>query len=112
MANIREILAKNMKENRQKLGITQAELAERADISINFVAMIELKHKFPSPEVLDRIASAFGIEVNGLFTVAETKEDGMETLQKAILDNLDQAIEEAVDKAIDKKLKSSKCNLN
>ena len=108
MANIREILAKNMRERRQSLGITQAELAERADISTNFVAMIELKHKFPSPEVLERIASALGMETSGLFAITASNEDTMEMLQQAILDNLDQAIEKAVDKAIDKKLKNNK----
>jgi len=103
MANIREILSKNMRENRQKLGITQTQLAERADISTNFVAMIELMHKFPSPEILDRIAAAFNIETSALFTAQASEEDMMKKLQKVFFDNIDQAIEKAIDKAIDAK---------
>ena len=61
MEDIRYVLSKNIRENRKKFCLTQAQLAERADISTNFVAMIELKHKFPTPEVLERIAGAFGI---------------------------------------------------
>jgi len=106
MANIREILSKNIRENRQRLGITQAQLAERADISTNFVAMIELMHKFPSPEVLDRIAAALEMEAHTLFTAPASGEDSMNRLQQAILGDLDRAIETAVDKAINRKKKN------
>ena len=108
MANIRDVLARNLKENRQKLGITQAQLAERADISTNFVAMIELKHKFPAPETLDRLAAALGIETYKLFAVQTPPEDALERLHQAILGDLDLAIEKAVDKAIDKRIQNSK----
>jgi transcriptional regulator with XRE-family HTH domain len=108
MANIREILAKNMRENRQKLGISQAELAERANISTNFVAMIELMHKFPAPETLDRIASALCLETPELFTVPTSPEDALKKLYKEILNDLDRAIGEAVDKAIDKQNRAIK----
>jgi len=108
MANIREILAKNMRENRQKLGISQAELAERANISTNFVAMIELMHKFPAPETLDRIAVALGVETPELFAVPTSPEDALKKLYKEILNDLDRAICEAVDKAIDKRNRTIK----
>ena len=106
MANSREILAKNMRETRQKLGITQSQLAELADISTNFVAMIELKHKFPSPEILDRIAAALGLETAVLFTTPTSTEDAMKRLHQTILDDLDRAIEKALDKALSKRFKS------
>ena len=106
IVNVREILAKNLKENRQRLGITQAELAERASISTNFVAMIELKHKFPAPETLDRLAAALDVQLFELFTVPATAENTMERFRKIILDDLDHAIERAVDKAIDKRFKN------
>ncbi|MDR0474422.1 MAG: helix-turn-helix transcriptional regulator [Treponema sp.] len=108
MANTREILAKNLKENRQRLGLTQSELAEKANISTNFVAMIELKHKFPAPETLDRLAAALGLQVPELFVTQAVPEDIAEKFHHAILDNLDQAIERAIDKAIDKRCKNNK----
>ncbi len=103
MAGIREILAKNMRINRQKLGITQAELAERANISSNFVTMIELQHKFPTPEVLERIASALGVEIHELFT-SQASEKKLENSYQAVVSNLEHIICYAIDKAIDKKL--------
>jgi transcriptional regulator with XRE-family HTH domain len=100
MANIREILAENIKRYRKKLGITQPELAERADISTNFIGMIEQKRKFPSPELLDRIAKALNIETSELFVTSASPQAELRQLHKEILADLDRAIGEAVGKAI------------
>jgi len=108
MAKIREILAQNMKMYRQKLGMTQSELAEKADISTNFVGIIEQKRKFPAPEVLDSIAKALNIETNELFMVSNSPDNELKLLHKEILANLDRSIGEAVYKALKEQLKSGK----
>jgi transcriptional regulator with XRE-family HTH domain len=108
MESIREVLAKNLKENRRKLGITQPILAERADLSTHYLAMIEVARKFPTADVLDRLAMALGVTPGELFSVAPTPEGAMEKLEQAILDNLDRAIENAVDKAVQKALSSKR----
>ena len=100
MAKIREILAQNIKFHRQKLGITQPELAERANISTNFIGMIEQKRKFPAPEMLDRIATALEIDTFELFTTSASPQAELKKLHKEILADLDRAIGEAVGKAI------------
>jgi len=100
MAKIREILAQNMKIHRQKLSITQPELAERANISTNFIGMIEQKRKFPAPEMLDRIAKALEIDTIELFATSASPEAELKKLHKEILTDLDRAISEAVGKAI------------
>ena len=100
MGKIREILAQNMKAYRQKLGITQPELAELANISTNFVGMIEQKRKFPAPDMLDRIATALKIETHELFTTPASPQAELRKLHKEILADLDRAIGEAVGKAI------------
>jgi transcriptional regulator with XRE-family HTH domain len=107
MANIREVLAKNMKENRQKLGITQAELAEKADISTNFLAMIELRKKFPSPEILERIATALNVETSALFTTPASPEIALERLHRAVLTDIKQVVNAAVKEAIAENLKNT-----
>jgi len=103
MANIREVLAQNLKENRRKLGITQPELAERASLSTSYLAMIEIARKFPTADVLDRLAIALNINPNELFSVSVSPERAIEQMQQKILENLDQAIEHALDKAIAKR---------
>jgi len=100
MAKIREILAQNMKLHRQKLGITQPELAERANISTNFIGMIEQRRKFPAPEMLDRIAAALEIETFELFTTSASPQAELKKLHREILADLDRAISEAVGKAV------------
>lgn len=107
MEKIREILAKNMKIHRQKLGITQPELAERANISTNFIGMIEQKRKFPAPEMLERIAVALEIETFELFTTSASPQAELRKLHREILEDLDRNISEAVSRAI-----NEQCNIN
>ena len=108
MAKIKEILAQNMKIYRQKLGLTQPELAEKANISTNFIGMIEQKRKFPAPEMLDRIAAALEIETNELFSTSSSPDIELKKLHKEILTDLDRAIGEAVQKAIKEQCKDDK----
>jgi transcriptional regulator with XRE-family HTH domain len=104
MEGIRETLAKNLKQRRRKLGITQPVLAERAALSTHYLAMIEAARKFPSAGVLERLASALGIAPHELFSVPPSPEEAMEKLQQTILGHLDRVIENAVDKAVQKAL--------
>jgi transcriptional regulator with XRE-family HTH domain len=50
-----------MKRYRILLGISQAELAERAGISVGYVGEVEMGRKFPSPEKLEAIAKVLGL---------------------------------------------------
>jgi transcriptional regulator with XRE-family HTH domain len=108
MESIRETLARNLKEHRRKLGITQPKLAERADLSTHYLAMLEVARKFPTADVLERLAAALDIAPHELFSVSPSPEGALEKLQQAILDNLDEAIDDAVDKAIQKAV-TEKC---
>jgi transcriptional regulator with XRE-family HTH domain len=101
--NIRDILAGNIKENRQKRGFSQEKLAEKAGISTPFVAMIEVSRKFPTPDVLDRIAEALNIETYELFAVPPSPQDALEWLHRAIVKDIDQVVGEAVERAMVKK---------
>jgi transcriptional regulator with XRE-family HTH domain len=110
VANIKEVLAKNLKKNRRRLGITQPELAERAGLSTHYLGMIEIARNFPTADALERLAAALGIKSNELFSVSDFPEIAMEQLQQAVLDaldkrldNLDQTIENALEKAIEKR---------
>jgi transcriptional regulator with XRE-family HTH domain len=55
---LHRLLVRNMKKHRILLGITQAELAKRAGMSIGYVGEVELGRKFPSAEKLEGIARA------------------------------------------------------
>jgi len=72
-------------------------------MSTQYLAMIEIARKFPTADILERLATALGINSHELFSVAVSPERAMEQLQRTILDNMDQAIEQALDKAIEKR---------
>jgi len=67
MTNLRALLSKNIKKKRDLLGLSQAELAEKAGTSTNYVAQIEQMNKFPSVEMLERIAEALEMDSTDLF---------------------------------------------
>jgi transcriptional regulator with XRE-family HTH domain len=57
-----------MKVQRKILGISQAQLAEKVDTSTHYIGMIESEKKFPTPEMLERIAGALEIDAPVLFS--------------------------------------------
>jgi transcriptional regulator with XRE-family HTH domain len=99
-SNIRDILASNIKENRRKCGFSQEKLAEKAGISTPFVAMIEVSRKFPTPDVLARIAGALNIKTYQLFAVPASPEEAMEQLRRDIISEIKQTVGESVAEAV------------
>jgi len=97
MTNLRQVLALNMKERRSKLGLSQAKLAEKINTAPTYIAMIELEKKFPSVEMLEKIAKALIIDTTELFSVKPLPKDYIKKLHKNII--LD------IEKIITKKLK-------
>jgi transcriptional regulator with XRE-family HTH domain len=106
--NIRDILARNIKENRRKCGFSQERLAEKAGISTPFVAMIEVSRKFPTPDVLDRIAGALNIKTYQLFAVPFSPDEAMERLRRDIVNEIKQTVGESVADAIKKALEDNR----
>jgi transcriptional regulator with XRE-family HTH domain len=96
MKGIKEVLAKNLKINRLKLGLTQEKLADKADISTHYLAMVELAHKFPSANMLERLATALEIDAHELFLMPSDTENALERLQESIVDNIEQVVTRAI----------------
>jgi transcriptional regulator with XRE-family HTH domain len=107
MVNLRDVLAKNLRENRQKRRLSQAKLAEKAGISTQYIAMIELSRQFPTPEILERIAGALGIEAYSLFAVTPTTENAIERLHKDIIKEVREVIIETLGNALNEKNKGT-----
>jgi transcriptional regulator with XRE-family HTH domain len=85
MRKIRDVLAENLKENRRIRGLTQEQLAEKANVSSHYVAMVETRKTFPKPEMLERFAKTLGIEPHQLFTVENDLNKQDERLHKKIV---------------------------
>jgi len=103
--NIRDVLSNNLKAYRRKFKLSQSKLAEKAGISTQYIAMIELSRQFPTPDVMERISYALGIEAHELFTVPQSPENAMERLHKDIIKEIRQVIIEVLEKALAEKHK-------
>jgi transcriptional regulator with XRE-family HTH domain len=68
---LRQILSANIKKYRGLHSWSQAQLAEKVDISINFLSDIETKRGWVSPYTLVKLAQALEIEVYELFRPEE-----------------------------------------
>jgi transcriptional regulator with XRE-family HTH domain len=107
MTSIREVLAANLRENRRKLGLTQEKLAEQADVSTHYIAMIETCKKYPKPEMLERLAKALNLEPHQLFSVPASPEEALERLHQTIVADMQQVgagIKQAVRETIQETL--------
>lgn len=65
-------VAKNISTRRRALGITQEELAERAGLSTNYIARLEIAMNAPSLPALSRLAEALQVDVGALVTLGRT----------------------------------------
>jgi transcriptional regulator with XRE-family HTH domain len=93
-----------MRENRKRLGLSQARLAERSGLSTQYIAMIELTRKFPTPEMLERIASALEIDPPELFSM-QIAEAQIRKFKKNVLTDIEKAVSGAVMQIIERNLK-------
>jgi len=104
MKGIKEVLAQNLKINRLKLSLTQEKLAEKANISTHYLAMVELGKKFPSADMLERIAIALEVEPYELFYVPSVAENALKNLQVTVSNNIEKVVADAIEKTL-----SAKC---
>lgn len=59
---LRRVVAKNIRRLRQKDGLSQEELADRAGLNRNYIGMIEREENSPTVDALEQISNALGID--------------------------------------------------
>jgi transcriptional regulator with XRE-family HTH domain len=78
-------LGRRIKRERLKRGITQEQLAEKVDISVNFMSLIENGRNM-SVETLANIAVALGVTVD--YLLSDTVNVGTDVISEQIVHNL------------------------
>jgi transcriptional regulator with XRE-family HTH domain len=96
MTSLRALLAHNMKEKRRISGITQAQLAEKVGTSTHYIGQIELGNKFPTPEMLERIATALEIDSPQLFSMESFPAEVIKQFQEGLLSGIEIAIADVI----------------
>jgi len=113
MTDIRDLLAQNIKKYRSALGFSQAKLAEKVATSTNYIGLLEIKRKFPSPEMIERLAYALGIDTTELFYKELTAKDTIKNYRKAAIEDIQETISQVIKEKLanlddDTKLKKKK----
>ncbi|MDR0286990.1 MAG: helix-turn-helix domain-containing protein [Clostridiales bacterium] len=93
---IKDNLGKTIKFLRFRSSLSQADLAEKANISVTFLSTIERGIKFPQPDILSKLAKALDVEVFELF-----KTDIVPLESKEMISKLSEDITKNVSQAID-----------
>jgi len=93
---LRGVLGQRIKFFRFRKQFSQADLAEKAGISITFLSNIERGNNFPQTGTLCSLAKALEIEVWELFKPNESNDD-----QKSIIDRLSRDFTKQVNLAME-----------
>lgn len=66
--DVRQRLSKNLQNLRRERGLSQEDLAHKAEIHQTYLSGVESGKRNPSVLVLDRIAHALNVDIADLFT--------------------------------------------
>jgi transcriptional regulator with XRE-family HTH domain len=93
---LKDTLGRNIKFFRFRRQFSQADLAEKANISVTFLSNIERGNNFPQAGTLCRLAQALEIEVWELF-----KGEGTQDGQNSLIDRISEDFTKYVNLAME-----------
>ena len=93
---LKDILGQNIKYFRLRRQFSQAELAEKANISITFLSNIERGNNYPQARTLCNIANALSVETWELF-----KDEGISYEENVIIDRISEDFKKHVNIALE-----------
>jgi transcriptional regulator with XRE-family HTH domain len=89
MTDLRKVLAFNMKLHRKRLGLSQAKLAEKTNVSDNHITLIETGKRFPSISMLEMLANALEIDILELFSIKTIEMSEKKEIKNKILADIE-----------------------
>src|SRR2546423_13368145 len=75
-AEIVELFAARLREVRHSRGMTQAELARQAHVTVSYIGRLESAGAAPGIDLVERLAKALGITVADLLPTTAPPDDG------------------------------------
>ena len=87
MVNIKNLFGRKIKEYRKKKNLTQAQLAELVIVDDKHISCIESGKNFPSPDLIERLATSLDVEPKDLFEFYYLQD--LEDLKSDIIKMLD-----------------------
>ena len=101
MTDLRQLLASNMRFYRGNLNLSQSKLAEKVDTATNYIAAIEVGRRFPSVQMLERIADALEIDTPALFSMESIQISSMDSLHEEMVGDIAQIISDYMAKKLE-----------
>ena len=86
MEEIKKLFGMRIKELRKNLGLSQEELAEKAEITSKYLSRVEMGQHFPSIDTLVKLANVLNVELKDFFEFTHETPSTREL--KAILNSL------------------------
>ena len=76
-------------------------MAEKVKTSTHYIGQIELGNKFPTPEMLERIATALDFDSPQLFSMESFPTETIKQFQKEVLSSLETAVADIIASKLD-----------
>jgi DNA-binding XRE family transcriptional regulator len=94
------VFVQNLRKHRRKCGLTQAQLAEKVNVSTHHIGMIELSRNNPTLELVERIAQALQIQTYELFIDPLAPNVELQRLRQEIREDMAQLLDKALEKLV------------
>jgi transcriptional regulator with XRE-family HTH domain len=94
---LRDALGKNLKLYRFLRKFSQADLAEKANISLTFLSDIERGNKWPYPDTLANLAEALDVSVSMLFRLGKDISQESKTVMYQFSKDIRKCIDDALE---------------
>jgi transcriptional regulator with XRE-family HTH domain len=94
---LKDALGRNIKRYRFHHELSQAELAEKADVSVNFISDLERGTKWPRADTIARIAQALEVPASDLFKEEDTTPDKAKEIMTQFSDDMSRTVIKALD---------------
>jgi transcriptional regulator with XRE-family HTH domain len=104
--DLRQIFSANIKRFRKQNDLSQEKLAEKTDISTNFLSDIETCKGWVSPKTLVKLAEALSVDVADLFKAERTKAEDISTIIDRCFDDVADGIKVSIGKSIEQSLEN------
>jgi len=96
---LRDVFVKNLRKCRRERGISQATLAEKCGTSTSYIGQIEIGNRFPSLELIEKLAKVLQIRPHLLFFI-ESDNDSDEQILKKKKDTISDTMKEELTKRL------------
>ena len=100
MVHSQSIFVQNLRKYRRKSGLSQAQLAEKVNVSTHHIGMIELSRNNPTLELVERIAEALDIKTYELFIDPLSPKEDFTLLRQGIREDIKQLLDETLEKVL------------